>query len=128
MRDKLFLIWLHNRLEQTHGESKHTDYMNKLRSIIDQVDNAQFTTNSCSKTIGDILSEVNEYDKQKLSYKKWIDTASYMDLLRRWRFAENDPIFIGEIGSYYENKINEMRNNLSPGEHAAISKIIGWEK
>lgn len=34
MRDRDFLIWIHERLENVHGESPIVDYMHKLRGII----------------------------------------------------------------------------------------------
>lgn len=34
MKDREFLIWLHERLEYIHGESPLVDYMRKLRGII----------------------------------------------------------------------------------------------
>lgn len=43
MKDKLFLAWIHERLELAHGESPHLDYMHKLRSIIDAMDPEQDT-------------------------------------------------------------------------------------
>lgn len=34
MRDRNFLIWIHERLVHKHGEEELVDYMHKLRSII----------------------------------------------------------------------------------------------
>lgn len=34
MYDRDFLCWIHERLEQVHGENRHVDYMHKLRAII----------------------------------------------------------------------------------------------
>ena len=34
MKDKLFLIWLHQRLIEKHREKESFDFMNKLRAII----------------------------------------------------------------------------------------------
>lgn len=34
MKDRDYLMWLHERLELVHGESPFTDYMHKLRAII----------------------------------------------------------------------------------------------
>lgn len=34
MKDKDFLIWLHERLDMVHGEDPLKDYMHKLRAII----------------------------------------------------------------------------------------------
>jgi len=58
----------------------------------------------------------------------WIDNASYYDLLYRWRFSENDPIFHGETGKYYAKIMNEKKNQLTQDECVRISKLIGWTK
>ena len=34
MKDREFLIWLHQRLVKVHKESKHVDYMHRLREVI----------------------------------------------------------------------------------------------
>jgi len=34
MKDREYLMWLHERLEHVHGESSLVDYMHKLRAII----------------------------------------------------------------------------------------------
>lgn len=34
MKDRDFLVWLHERLEYVHKENPHVDYMRKLRAII----------------------------------------------------------------------------------------------
>lgn len=46
MRDRDFLIWIHERLEHVHGENPHKDYMHKLRKIIKVVDKDQDTPNA----------------------------------------------------------------------------------
>ena len=64
-------------------------------------------------------------DKQK----DWIDTASYEELLRKWRFASlNDQMFSGDTGIYYQKKMKERREIISDKEHTRISKFIGWDK
>ena len=59
--------------------------------------------------------------------KKWIDAASYQDLLEKWRF---EPIgshwFEGETGKYFKEAMKMKRENTSPGEQVAASKAIGW--
>ena len=35
MKDREFLIWIHERLEHVHGENRLIDYMHKLRAIIE---------------------------------------------------------------------------------------------
>jgi len=59
-------------------------------------------------------------------YKEWIFYASYYDLLKRWRFAENDIIFHGETGKYYAKIMQEKKNQLTHEECVRISKLIGW--
>lgn len=48
MKDRDFLIWLHERLEHVHMENAHFDYMWKLRSIISATDPNRITPNSAS--------------------------------------------------------------------------------
>jgi hypothetical protein len=45
MNDKLFLIWIHARLEKTHGEDPLKDYMHKLRAIINATPDDRITPN-----------------------------------------------------------------------------------
>ena len=60
--------------------------------------------------------------------KRWIDTASYQQLLSRWRFAPvGSPWFRGAVGEYYSEIMAKRKAELEPGEHAATSKRIGWD-
>ena len=34
MNDQEFLMWIHARLTEVHGENPHVDYMHKLRAVI----------------------------------------------------------------------------------------------
>ncbi len=34
MKDRDYLIWLHDRLTNVHKENPHMDYMHKLRAVI----------------------------------------------------------------------------------------------
>ncbi len=45
MKDREFLIWIHDRLEITHKIKHGTDYMNKLRCIINAYDKEKETAN-----------------------------------------------------------------------------------
>lgn len=59
--------------------------------------------------------------------KRWIDSATYGQLLRKWWFATaGDPFFQGEIGQYY-SKVMAERRDADPGEHVRSSKHIGWD-
>lgn len=60
--------------------------------------------------------------------RRWIDEASYEDLLRRWRYAPpGDPIFVGETGQHY---LEQMRARGSADLDAAVaaSKKIDLER
>jgi hypothetical protein len=48
MKDKEFLKWIHDRLVNVHGENIDTDYMYKLRAIIYNTDERDFSINSLS--------------------------------------------------------------------------------
>jgi len=61
------------------------------------------------------------------SQKHWIDTASYVQLLSRWRFAAiGDPMFQGECGAYYAEAMKRKRAEVGDDEHVRSSKSIGW--
>ena len=56
--------------------------------------------------------------------KKIIDTMSQEEMCRLWRFAPpGHSYFIGEIGDYFIEKMNEKGRMTSE-----ISKKLGWEK
>ena len=60
--------------------------------------------------------------------KKWIDGASYEQLLSRWRNAPvGDQMFVGETGDYYKQKMEERRQEVGDAEHVKASKSVGWE-
>lgn len=60
--------------------------------------------------------------------KAHIDSLSYEQLLRKWRFAPSgDPWFQGETGKYWGERMKELKNQ--PGgqdKHVSASKTIGW--
>jgi hypothetical protein len=59
--------------------------------------------------------------------KRWIDNASYDQLLNKWRFAPvGDPMFQGETGEYYADRMSKLRK-LDPDAHVRASKTIGWK-
>ena len=61
--------------------------------------------------------------------KKWIDNASYEQLLSCWRNAPvGDQIFVGEVGDYYNRRMAKKRLEVGDAEHVRASKSIGWEK
>ena len=60
--------------------------------------------------------------------KAWIDTASYEDLLHKWRFEPTgSPWFQGVIGNYYVRKMVWKREQVGDSEHVRASKAIGWD-
>ncbi len=59
--------------------------------------------------------------------KAWIDKASYVSLLKKWRFEPSgSPWFEGEVAKYYEEVM--FKKKLEIGDAAAVraSKDIGW--
>ena len=45
--------------------------------------------------------------------KKWIDNATYEQLLSRWRFAPiGDLMFQGEVGDYYAEVMERKREEV----------------
>lgn len=60
--------------------------------------------------------------------KEWIDTATYEQLLRRWRNARvGDSIFQGDTGEYYSKIMAAKRDQVGQAAHVAASKSIGWD-
>ena len=60
--------------------------------------------------------------------KRWIDSASYEDLLRKWRFAPaGDPWFRDDTGDYYA-KVMAQKRAADPEEGVRASKSIGFER
>jgi len=45
MNDRDFLIWIHQRLSDVHGESELVDYMHRLRGIIVATPEGRVTPN-----------------------------------------------------------------------------------
>lgn len=46
MNDRVFLMWLHELLTETHNENPCVDYMHKLRSIIRHTPKKQLSPNT----------------------------------------------------------------------------------
>jgi len=57
MKDRDFLIWIHERLEHVHNEQPLTDYMHKLRSVIKTIPKEQNTVGSIG---GSSIEELRE--------------------------------------------------------------------
>ena len=59
--------------------------------------------------------------------KRWIDNASYEDLLRKNRNASvGDKFFQGETGCYYMEVMAAKKKQVGNSAHVAASKNIGW--
>jgi len=57
----------------------------------------------------------------------WIASASYKELLTRWRhYPTGSPFFQGSVGRLYLQTMMEKRFQVGEEEHVAISKAIGW--
>lgn len=58
--------------------------------------------------------------------KRAIGSMSYKEMLRRWRFAPiGDPLFQGESGEYFRQKMVEKR--AAEQNPATVPKRIRWE-
>ena len=63
MKDRAFLIWLHERLTRVHKENPHVDYMHKLRAIIKATKQTQETPNKdTGNCIKDIMTKQDMKD------------------------------------------------------------------
>jgi len=61
------------------------------------------------------------------SQKKWIDNASYEQLLQKWRKAPfGDSMFQGDTGEYFNKILAEKRDQVGNDAHVRASKNIGW--
>lgn len=59
--------------------------------------------------------------------KAWIDSASYLELLRQWRFAPTgSPYFAGEVGEHFQKALVKKRTEVGDAAHVAASKALGW--
>ena len=55
MKDREFLIWIHERLVYVHGDSPYIDFMHKLRNIIISYPKDKETPNiACANSLEDI--------------------------------------------------------------------------
>jgi len=58
--------------------------------------------------------------------KQWIDSATHLQLLEKWRFSPSgDPLFEGECGNYYQ-KVMQQKRDADPAQAVSNSKILGW--
>ena len=46
-----------------------------------------------------------------------------------WRYAEvGNPMFIGEVGEYYGERMWSEKDKLTPAQQVKISKSIDWPR
>ena len=58
--------------------------------------------------------------------KSWIDNASLVELLRKWRHSPaGGEMFQGETGEYYSKRMFGLRD-ADPAAWVAASKEVGW--
>jgi len=58
---------------------------------------------------------------------KWIDNASYEDLLYTHRFQPiGSPYFSGPVGEHFASVMNTRQKEVGNAAHVAASKAIGW--
>lgn len=58
---------------------------------------------------------------------KWIDGATYEQLLSKWRFAPlGSPWFQGRVGKHYGTIMAKRREEVGKARHTEASKSIGW--
>lgn len=59
--------------------------------------------------------------------KAQIDALTYEQLLEGWRHTPvGDPMFQGESGTYWAQRMRQLREQLGNAQHVAASKRIGW--
>lgn len=57
---------------------------------------------------------------------KWIDEATYEQLLHKWRFAHSGNLFFqGEVGEHYKTVMLKKRDQLDNDEQVRVSKAVG---
>ncbi len=60
--------------------------------------------------------------------RAWIDSASYHDLLRKWRFARGGESFCrGELGRYYMSELYRRRIEIGSEKHLKTCADLGYQ-
>lgn len=58
--------------------------------------------------------------------KDWINSASYSQLLRIWRFSQSgNPLLQGEAGDYFADRMSKLKEE-DPDGAVKASKMLGW--
>lgn len=61
--------------------------------------------------------------------KRWIDHATYEQLLAKWRFEPiGSPWFNVEVGDYIYQRMSQLRSRMSAEDHTKASKYVGWQQ
>ncbi len=59
---------------------------------------------------------------------QWIATASYEDLLRKWRFEPaGSPFFCFTVGEHFAAAMEKQKKTISFMDGVNASKKVGWE-
>jgi len=67
-------------------------------------------------------------DPKLIEQKKWIETASYKQLLAKYRFAPiGDPFFCESTGDHFQKIMRIRRQMVGDEGHVAASKALGWD-
>lgn len=67
------------------------------------------------------------YEMTEEEMMLWLDTATYPQLLRRWRFESlGSNWFQGEVGSYFVAVMSEKKQALTVEDQVKISREIGF--
>lgn len=70
---------------------------------------------------------MTEKELEEWTMRNWIDEATYVELLRRWRFhPAGSPWTKGKIGHYFGKVMEEKKAKLTHSEQVAASKEVGW--
>jgi hypothetical protein len=62
--------------------------------------------------------------------RKWIDTADYITLLRKWRFEPATSLYFSRdaVYNHFSKRLNMLGLRMTNEERVKISRKIGWKK
>lgn len=113
-------------------------YPNRLRSMmthyaaqtaIDSADGVDLVARAAAdrKVLEAAAKREGEAAMTTAEMKAWIGTATYQQLLSKWRFAAAGSLwFQGEVGKYYAATMKRKWAETPHDEQVAASKAIGW--
>lgn len=144
MNDRMFLSWLHDRLVHVHGENAQTDYMGKLRSIIDALPPEQETPNAApdleSLRLAHAVLTLDIGEIVEAGGRRWILCAEVVDsptdvfaLTRQVYFtdAASPSAFVDlDPGKDYSHQVWHIRtpSKISGGQGGAMMSRGSWAK